>query len=65
MKTRRTIVWLLALLVGALSSVATILLFGTTLERFTLINAVLVFLGIGSIAFIWLDWILRTRYLES
>lgn len=65
MKTRRTIVWLLALLVGAVSSVATILLFGTTLERFTLINAVLVFLGVGSIAFIWLDWILRTRFLES
>lgn len=65
MKTRRTIVWLLALLVGAVSSVATILLFGTTLERFTLINALLVFLGVGSIAFIWLDWILRTRFLES
>lgn len=65
MNTRRTIVWLLALLFGAVSSVATILLFGTTLERFTLINAVLVFLGMGSIAFIWLDWILRTRFLES
>lgn len=65
MNTRRTIVWVLALLFGAVSSVATIFLFGTTLERFTLINAVLVFLGMGSIAFIWLDWILRTRFLES
>lgn len=65
MKTRRTIVWTLALLFGAISAIGTILLFGTTLERFTLVNAMLIFLGMGSITFIWLDWVLRTKLLQS
>lgn len=59
------IVWALAALFGVISVVVTILLFGTTLQRFSYVNALLVFLGMGSIAFIWLDWVLRTRFLQT
>lgn len=65
MKTRRTIVWIVSAVVGLVSSVGVIFLFGTTLERFTVVNALLVFLGMGSIAFIWLDWVLRTDLLQT
>ena len=47
------------------STVGIILIFGTTFDKFSLANAVLVFLSTGSIAFIWLDYILRTQYLRS
>lgn len=65
MRTRRTIVWIVSAIVGLVSSAGVILLFGTTLQRFTVVNALLVFLGMGSIAFIWLDWILRTKFLQT
>lgn len=65
MNFRRTLVWVISLAVGLVSTVGVILLFGTTFDKFTLANAVLVFLSTGSITFIWLDYILRTQYLRS
>ncbi len=65
MALRRSIVWIVSAIVGLVSTVATIVAFGTTLERFTLAGALLVFLSIGSFVFIWLDWLFRTDYLKS
>jgi hypothetical protein len=65
MNIRRALVWITSALVGLVSSVAIIAFFGTTLEKFSLANAVLVFLGMGSVAFIWLDYFLRTQYLRG
>jgi hypothetical protein len=65
MKVRRAIVWVISLGVGAASVVGVLLAFGTTLTKFSYANALLVFLSIGSLAFIWLDFILRTQYLRS
>ncbi len=65
MNTRRAIVWAVSLLVGIASTVITIMLFDTTLEKFTVGNAILVFASTGSIVFIWLDFLFRTQYLRS
>jgi hypothetical protein len=65
MAARRAILWTASLLLGLISTVVTIAVFGTTLEKFTLGNAILVFVSTGSIVFIWLDFILRTQYLRS
>jgi hypothetical protein len=65
MIARRVIVWILSTLAGAASVAGTLLVFGTTLEKFSFTNALLVFVSIGSLAFIWLDFVLRTQYLRS
>ncbi|HSB90858.1 MAG TPA: hypothetical protein VLD63_12625 [Anaerolineales bacterium] len=65
MKVRRAIVWVISLGVGTASVVGVLLAFGTTLPKFSYSNALLVFLSIGSLAFIWLDFILRTQYLRG
>lgn len=65
MTIRRAIVWVISALVGLVATVTIINAFDTTLDKFTYANALLVFLGFGSLAFIWLDYILRTQYLKS
>jgi len=65
MNLRRTIVWVASVGIGLLSTIGIILLFGTTLDKFSFTNALLVFLSTGSIIFIWLDYIFRTQYLRS
>jgi len=65
MTARRAIVWATSIIVGFISTIITIVAFNTTLDKFTVGNAILVFASIGSIVFIWLDYILRTQYLRS
>jgi hypothetical protein len=65
MNARRVIVWAISLVFGLISTVGIILFFGTTLEKFSIANAILVFLSSAGIAFIWLDYLLRTQYLRS
>lgn len=65
MTARRAIVWTFSIVTGIVSTVVTILIFNTTLDKFTIGNAILVFASTGSIVFIWLDYILRTQYLRS
>ena len=66
MKTRRTILWIISIATGLIASYGTVfILFNTTLDKFSVSNAVLVFLSIGALAFIWLDFILQTKYLKS
>jgi hypothetical protein len=65
MTVRRTFVWIASTIAGAVSVAAVLLVFGTTLEKFSVANALLIFLSIGSLVFIWLDFIFRTEYLRS
>ncbi|MGA9532370.1 MAG: hypothetical protein WBR18_06605 [Anaerolineales bacterium] len=65
MTVRRSIVWVISVVFGVAVTYGTIAFFGTTLARFSISNALLVFFSIGSLAFIWLDFILRTQYLHN
>lgn len=65
MSVRRTIVWVVSGLTGTAAVGGVLIVFSTTLAKFSFANALLVFLSIGSLAFIWLDFILRTQYLRS
>lgn len=65
MNARRAIVWMASIVFGLMSAAGVILVFQTTLEKFTAVNAFLVFASFAALAFIWLDWILHTQYLRS
>jgi hypothetical protein len=65
MLARRLLVWGISAAFGLICVLAALRLFDTTLERFAPGNALLVFLSMGSLAFIWLDFLFRTQYLRS
>ncbi len=65
MTARRVIVWGASIVFGVVSAAGVILAFQTTLDKFSVINASLVFISFAALAFIWLDWILHTQYLRS
>jgi uncharacterized membrane protein YwaF len=65
MTARRLLVWFASTVFGLVSAVGVILAFQTTLEKFSVVNAFLVFVSFGALAFIWLDFILSTKYLRS
>lgn len=65
MTARRVIVWFASTVFGLVSAVGVILAFQTTLAKFSVVNAFLVFISFGALAFIWLDFILSTKYLRS
>jgi hypothetical protein len=65
MTVRRVINWVVSLSVGLIATIVTIRLFDTTLEKFALGNAILIFLSVAAIVFIWLDFILKTDYLRN
>jgi hypothetical protein len=65
MTARRVIVWGASALFGLVSAAGVILAFQTTLDKFSTVNAFLVFASFAALAFIWLDWILHTQYLRS
>jgi len=65
MNVRRAIVWVVSIVFGLASSAGVIRAFHTTLEKFSTVNAFLVFVSFAALAFIWLDWLLQTKYLRS
>jgi hypothetical protein len=65
MSARRVLVWGASILFGLLSAAGVLLAFQTTLDKFSVVNAFLVFASFAALAFIWLDWILHTQYLRS
>jgi len=65
MNVRRAIVWIASIIFGLVSAVGVVMAFQTTLEKFSAVNAFLVFASFAALAFIWLDWILHTQYLRS
>jgi len=65
MVARRVIVWGASAIFGVVSAAGVLLAFHTTLDKFSVVNAFLVFGAFAALAFIWLDWILHTQYLRS
>jgi hypothetical protein len=65
MAIRRVILWALSGLAGLAGAAGIITAFGTTLEKFSPLNAVVVVFGLGGLTFIWLDYLLKTDYLRS
>lgn len=65
MTIRRAIVWGISILFGAASAIGVIFVLNTTLEKFSLTGVLLIFLCLGSFAFIWLDYIFKTEYLRT
>lgn len=65
MTIRRAIVWGVSILFGAASAIGVIIVLNTTLEKFSLTGVLLIFLSLGSFAFIWLDYIFKTEYLRT
>ncbi len=71
MKTRRIVLWIVAIGFGLASTAGTIIIFGSDLNRFWtnfLFKGdlpLLLFIGYLSLAFIWLDLILKTQYLKN
>jgi hypothetical protein len=64
MTARRVINWVISISAGLISTIIVLQLFGTTLGKFSLGNALMVFIATGAIVFVWLDWILKTDYLR-
>jgi hypothetical protein len=62
---RRAVVWLVSAGFGAACVLAALRLFETTLVKFALSKAVLIFLSMGALAFSWLDFVIRTKCLRS
>jgi hypothetical protein len=65
MNLRRAAVWSFSVAFGLASVLGALRLFDTSLEKFALSNALLIFLSMGALAFIWLDFLFRTEYLRS
>lgn len=65
MKVRRALVWILSIAFGVAVTFGTVAAFGTTFAKFSESNTVLVFASMFGLSFIWLDFILRTKYLKS
>ena len=65
MTTRRVLVWIASLLFGTAATFGVIQVFGTTMDRFSITNTALVALSMAAVAFIWLDYFLKTHYLRS
>lgn len=65
MNARRAIVWILSILFGVAVTWGTITAFGTTFDKFSESNSLLVFLSMAGLAFIWLDFVLMTDYLKN
>jgi hypothetical protein len=65
MNIRRAIVWGISIVFGAVSVAGVLLAFNTTVEKFSFTGLLLIFLSLGSFAFIWLDYFLRTDYLRT
>jgi len=70
MTTRRIIVWVLSIGFGVVGTIGTILVFRSDWSRFWtnfLFKGdlpLLLLVGFGSLAFIWLDLMLQTQYLK-
>jgi hypothetical protein len=70
MRTRRIVLWVASLGFGVAGTIATVLLFRSDFNKFWtnfLFKGdlpLLLLVGFGSLAFIWLDLILQTQYLK-
>jgi hypothetical protein len=64
MTVRRFAVWIVSAALGIVGAVGMAFAFVTTFERFSYATVFLVFISLASLASIWLDHSLKTRYLR-
>ncbi|MBI5054817.1 MAG: hypothetical protein HZB17_08970 [Chloroflexi bacterium] len=65
-QVRRTIVWVLSVVLGLAASAGIIFgLFQTTLEKYLLLNAVLLASSFIALFWIWLDYVFSTEMLPK
>ncbi|MBI5348986.1 MAG: hypothetical protein HZB77_06645 [Chloroflexi bacterium] len=65
-QVRRTIVWVLSMVLGLAASAGIIFgLFQTTLEKYLLLNAVLLASSFIALFWIWLDYVFSTEMLPK
>ncbi len=64
MVAKRVILVVISILVGLAGSAATLLIFQTDPEHFAWSNTVLLFLGFGFLAGVWLDYFLGTEFMK-
>ena len=66
MQAKRIIVFVVSAAAGVLANIGLIYgLFATTPERFAYSNIALIFVSVGCIVGIWLDYFLDTKILKS
>jgi len=65
MATRRTIVWILSTILGAILASGTIMIFNKSLNNLSFGSTLLIFISFTSLAFLWLDYFLKTEYLRT
>ncbi|MEK7440776.1 MAG: hypothetical protein AAB571_04860 [Chloroflexota bacterium] len=65
-QVRRTIVWVLSIVLGVAASGGIIFgLFQTTLEKYLMLNAVLLAVSFIALFWIWLDYVFSTEMLPK
>lgn len=65
-QVRRTIVWVLSVVLGIAASAGIIFgLFQTTLERYLFLNAILLVASFVALFWIWLDYVFSTDMLPK
>jgi hypothetical protein len=64
MGIRRTIVWITSTLFGAICVFVVIMILNASATSLPLISTILVFLSFYGLSFLWLDYFLKTQYLQ-
>jgi hypothetical protein len=64
MGIRRMIVWITSAIFGATSVFFTTMIFHTSTTLLPLTSTILIFLSFYGLAFLWLDYFLKTQYLQ-
>jgi hypothetical protein len=65
MAIRRTIVWIMSTITGAILASGTIMIFNNSLNDLSFGSTLLIFISFSSLAFLWLDYIFKTEYLHT
>ncbi|OGO17316.1 MAG: hypothetical protein A2Z14_17485 [Chloroflexi bacterium RBG_16_48_8] len=62
MSIRRIIVWIISSIFGIISASVTLRIFSKSTSHLPFISTILIFLTFSSLAFIWLDFFFKTKY---
>jgi hypothetical protein len=65
MAKRRAIVWITSTIFGLVSVSITLFIFNNSASPLPLASNILIFLSFSSLAFIWLDYFLKTKYFRA
>ncbi len=65
LSSRRAIVWVISIVLAILGMLLTVWALGTTLERYSIANLSLLVISYGSLAWIWLDYFMKTDMLQK